>query len=65
MIKLKHLILTPKEIKQSERDIFMSKITESARNESCSLRVSHKCSHDEPGKVVLALLNSNYRGMGK
>lgn len=42
----------------------MSKITKSAKNECCSLRVSPKCSHDEEGKVVLAHLNSNYRGVG-
>ena len=41
-----------------------TKITKSAKNESCSLRVSPKCSHDEEGKVVLAHLNSNYRGIG-
>lgn len=41
-----------------------SKITKSAKNESCSLRVSPQCSHDEEGKVVLAHLNSNYRGIG-
>jgi len=41
-----------------------SKITKSAKNECCSLRVSPKCSHDEEGKVVLAHLNSNYRGTG-
>lgn len=42
----------------------MSKIRKSAKNESCSLRVSSKCSHDEPGKVVFCHLNSNYRGVG-
>ena len=41
-----------------------NKITKSANGERCSLRVSRKCSHDEPGKVVLAHLNSNYRGTG-
>ncbi len=41
-----------------------TKITKSAKNESCSLRVSPQCSHDEEGKVVLAHLNSNYRGVG-
>lgn len=41
-----------------------TKITKSAKNECCSLRVSHQCSHDEEGKVVLAHLNSNYRGVG-
>lgn len=39
-------------------------ITISANGECCSLRVSPKCSHDEEGKVVLAHLNSNYRGVG-
>jgi len=42
----------------------MSKIRKSANGESCSLRVSPQCSHDEEGKVVLAHLNSNYRGTG-
>ena len=41
----------------------MSKITESARGESCSLRVSPKCT-DELGYVVAGHLNSNYRGVG-
>ena len=43
----------------------MAKLTirTSAKNETCSLRVSPKCSHDEPGKVVLCHLNSNYRGV--
>jgi len=41
-----------------------SKITKSAKNECCSLRVSPRCSHDEEGKVVLCHLNSNYRGVG-
>ena len=41
-----------------------SKITKSAKNETCSLRVSSNCSHDEEGKVVLCHLNSNYRGVG-
>ena len=39
-------------------------ITKSAKNETCSLRVSPRCTHDEPGKVVLCHLNSNYRGTG-
>jgi len=39
-------------------------ITKSAKNETCSLRVSPNCTHDEPGKVVLCHLNSNYRGTG-
>ena len=44
----------------------MAKLTirTSAKDEACSLRVSPKCSHDEPGKVVLCHLNSNYRGVG-
>jgi hypothetical protein len=44
----------------------MAKLTirTSAKNECCSLRVSPQCSHDEEGKVVLAHLNSNYRGTG-
>jgi len=42
----------------------MSKITESAKNETCSLRVSPHCTHDLEGYVVLCHLNSNYRGMG-
>ena len=42
-----------------------TKITKSAKNETCSLRVSPGCSHDEEGKVVYAHLNSNYRGTGK
>lgn len=42
----------------------MSKIRKSAKDETCSLRVSPKCSHDELGKVVLCHLNSNYRGVG-
>jgi len=41
-----------------------TKITKSAKDECCSLRVSPNCSHDEPGKVVLCHLNSNYRGVG-
>ena len=41
----------------------MSKITESARGEDCSLRVSPNCT-DEYGYVVFCHLNSNYRGMG-
>lgn len=41
----------------------MSKITESAKGESCSLRVSSSCT-DEFGYVVLCHLNSNYRGTG-
>ena len=41
-----------------------TKITKSAKNETCSLRVSPRCTHDEPGKVVLCHLNSNYRGVG-
>lgn len=41
-----------------------TKITKSANGECCSLRVSPQCSHDEEGKVVLAHLNSNYRGTG-
>ena len=41
-----------------------SKVTKSAKNEACSLRVSSNCSHDEEGKVVLCHLNSNYRGVG-
>lgn len=40
-----------------------TKITKSANGECCSLRVSPKCSHDEPGKVILAHLNSDFRGM--
>lgn len=48
------------------RGLEMPKLTirTSAKNESCSLRVSPQCSHDEEGKVVLAHLNSNYRGTG-
>jgi len=44
----------------------MAKLTirTSAKDECCSLRVSQNCSHDEPGKVVLCHLNSNYRGVG-
>ena len=44
----------------------MAKLTikTSAKDECCSLRVSPRCSHDEPGKVVLCHLNSNYRGTG-
>lgn len=38
------------------------KIRESARGESCSLRVSPKCQDGET--VVLCHLNSNYRGVG-
>jgi hypothetical protein len=43
----------------------MAKLTirTSAENECCSLRVSPRCSHDEEGKVVLAHLNSDYRGI--
>lgn len=41
-----------------------TKITRSASGECCSLRVSRNCSHDEPDKVVLCHLNSNYRGVG-
>ena len=41
-----------------------TKITKSAKGESCSLRVSPNCT-DEFGKVIFAHLNSNYRGMGK
>jgi len=40
----------------------VSKITKSARGESCSLRVSHNCQDGET--VVLCHLNSNYRGVG-
>ncbi len=40
----------------------MSKITKSARGESCSLRVSTKCKDDET--VVFCHLNSNFRGVG-
>lgn len=40
-----------------------TKITKSAKDERCSLRVSPQCSHDEEGKVVLAHLNSDFRGM--
>ena len=40
-----------------------TKITESARGESCSLRVSDNCT-DEFGYVVLCHLNTNYRGIG-
>ena len=40
-----------------------TKITESARGETCSLRVSPNCT-DEYGYVVLCHLNTNYRGMG-
>jgi hypothetical protein len=40
----------------------MSKITESARDEQCSLRVSNECQDGET--VVLCHLNSNYRGVG-
>jgi hypothetical protein len=40
-----------------------TKITKSARGESCSLRVSPNCT-DEEGYVVLCHLNSNFRGMG-
>lgn len=40
----------------------MSKIRESARGESCSLRVSSRCQDGET--VVLCHLNSNYRGVG-
>ena len=42
----------------------MTKIRKSAKDETCSLRVSPNCSHDEPGKVVLCHLNSNHRGIG-
>ena len=65
MVKLKNLILTSKDRALYEREKFISKITKSAKNEACSLRVSSNCSHDEEGKVVFAHLNSNYRGMGK
>lgn len=40
-----------------------TKITKSAKDEVCSLRVSPNCT-DEYGHVVLCHLNSNYRGMG-
>lgn len=40
-----------------------SKLSESAKGETCSLRVSKHCT-DEFGYVVLCHLNSNYRGMG-
>ena len=40
-----------------------SNLSESAKGESCSLRVSTNCT-DEYGYVVLCHLNSNYRGMG-
>ena len=40
-----------------------TKITKSARGETCSLRVSPNCT-DEYGYVVLCHLNSNYRGIG-
>ena len=39
------------------------KITQSAKGESCSLRVSDNCT-DEYGQVVACHLNSNYRGTG-
>lgn len=39
-----------------------TKITKSAKGESCSLRVSPNCQDDET--VVFCHLNSNYRGMG-
>jgi hypothetical protein len=39
-----------------------SKITKSARGESCSLRVSPNCQDGET--VVYCHLNSNYRGIG-
>lgn len=39
------------------------KIRESARGECCALRVSPQCGHDDE-TVILAHLNSNYRGMG-
>ena len=38
------------------------KIRDSARNESCSLRVHPQCQDDET--VVFCHLQSNYRGMG-
>lgn len=38
------------------------KIRDSARGETCSLRVSNYCRDDET--VVFAHLNSNYRGVG-
>jgi len=40
-----------------------TKITKSAKGESCSLRVSPECT-DEYGYVVLCHLNTNYRGVG-
>ena len=39
-----------------------NKITKSARNECCSLRVSPQCQDGET--VVFCHLNSNYRGIG-
>jgi len=39
-----------------------TKITKSAKGESCSIRVSPKCQDGET--VVLCHLNSNYRGIG-
>lgn len=41
--------------------IVSKKIRNSARGESCSLRVSHMCNDDT---VVGCHLNSNYRGTG-
>ena len=40
----------------------MSKITKSAKGESCSLRIAHNCT-DEFGAVVLCHIGTN-RGMG-
>jgi hypothetical protein len=42
--------------------IISKKIRNSAKGETCSLRISEFCDHDLT--VVLAHINSNYRGTG-
>lgn len=57
-MELKTIITNVSKLKMAKQ----TKITKSARGESCSLRVSPNCQDDET--VVLCHLNSNYRGTG-